>query len=429
MSERGKHRGVEIGRGSTIITATILFDIDFQCCATRGADVTANGSAMDTRAIDTHEGEADNRLVAESPFGRVAVIGAGAWGTALAMTAHRAGRRVSLWAREAEVVAGVARDRRNPFLPDHPLPPEIAVTGDMKQAVAQADLVILVVPSQFLRSMSRAVESVLAPGVPVVICAKGIETDSGKLMSDIVAEEMPGRPQAVLSGPSFAAEVAEGQPTAVTIASEDAAGGADAASSSLAAKICLALGNESFRPYISDDPVGVEVGGAVKNVLAIACGIADGLGMGSNPRAALITRGLAELKRLAEALGGRRETVTGLAGIGDLTLTCSSTQSRNFSFGRALGQGMTPEEALAGKKSVAEGAVNARSVTQLARRLGVEMPICEAVNAILHDGLSIRDAVQALLTRPIKAESRELEPHVTLPHPSAAPAPQLNDMV
>lgn len=391
--------------------------------------MTANGSAMDTRAMDTRDGGSDNRLVAESPFDKVAVIGAGAWGTALAMTAHRAGRRVSLWAREAEIVEAVASDRRNPFLPDYPLSPEIAVSGDMAAVVADAGLVILVVPSQFLRPMTRAVEAALAPGVPVVICAKGIETDSGKLMSQIVAEEMPGRPQAVLSGPSFAAEVAEGQPTAVTIASEDAVGGAVEATASLAANICLALGSDNFRPYISDDPVGVEVGGAVKNVLAIACGIADGLGMGSNPRAALITRGLAELKRLAEALGGRRETVTGLAGIGDLTLTCSSTQSRNFSFGRALGQGQTPEQALAGKKSVAEGAVNARSVTQLARRLGVEMPICEAVNAILHDGLSIQDAVQALLTRPIKAESRELEPHVTLPHPSAATEPQPNDMV
>ena len=386
--------------------------------------MTANGSAMDTR-----DGGADNRLMAESPFDKVAVIGAGAWGTALAMTAHRAGRRVSLWAREAEIVEAVARDRRNPFLPDYPLSPEIAVSGDMAAVVADAGLVILVVPSQFLRPMTRAVEAALASGVPVVICAKGIEADSGKLMSQIVAEEMPGRPQAVLSGPSFAAEVAEGQPTAVTIASEDAVGGAVEATASLAAKICLALSSDNFRPYISDDPVGVEVGGAVKNVLAIACGIADGLGLGSNPRAALITRGLAELKRLAEALGGRRETVTGLAGIGDLTLTCSSTQSRNFSFGRALGQGQTPEQALAGKKSVAEGAVNARSVTQLARRLGVEMPICEAVNAILHDGLSIQDAAQALLTRPIKAESRELEPHVTLPHPSAATEPQPNDMV
>ena len=396
--------------------------------------MTANGSAMDTRAMDTRamdtrDGGSDNRLVAESPFDKVAVIGAGAWGTALAMTAHRAGRRVSLWAREAEIVEAVTSDRRNPFLPDYPLPPEIAVSGDIAAVVADAGLVILVVPSQFLRPMTRAVEAALAPGVPVVICAKGIETDSGKLMSQIVAEEMPGRPQAVLSGPSFAAEVAEGQPTAVTIASEDAVGGAVEATASLAAKICLALSSDNFRPYISDDPVGVEVGGAVKNVLAIACGIADGLGLGSNPRAALITRGLAELKRLAEALGGRRETVTGLAGIGDLTLTCSSTQSRNFSFGRALGQGQTPEQALAGKKSVAEGAVNARSVTQLARRLGVEMPICEAVNAILHDGLSIQDAVQALLTRPIKAESRELEPHVTLPHPSAATEPQPNDMV
>ncbi|MBU0726898.1 MAG: NAD(P)-dependent glycerol-3-phosphate dehydrogenase [Alphaproteobacteria bacterium] len=360
---------------------------------------------------------ADDNSTAEI-FDHIAVVGAGAWGTALALSAERAGRRVTLWARETEVVEGVSMRRRNPFLPDHPIPGSIKVTNELAETLAAADLVVLVVPSQFLRPTARQVESLLRAGVPVVICAKGIETGSGKLMTQVIAEEMPGRPQAVLSGPSFADEVAEGQPTAVTIASEDAGGSTEAAMRSLAARVALSFSSPVFRPYLSDDPLGVEVGGAVKNVLAIACGIAAGRGFGSNPRAALITRGLAEIKRLAEALGGRRETVTGLAGIGDLTLTCSSEQSRNFSFGKALGQGMTPEQALAGKKSVAEGAVNAQSVTELAARLGVDMPICQAVQAIIHEGVDIDTAIKSLLTRPIKAESRDLEMHISLPNPA-----------
>jgi len=352
-------------------------------------------------------------------FGRIAVIGGGAWGTALALTAQRAGRDTSLWIREAEAASAAARDRRNPFLPDHPLPPEIAVGDQLAAALRGAELVVLAIPSQFLRRVAGEVEALLPTGVPVVICSKGVENESGALMTQVVAEAMPGRPWAVLSGPSFAAEVAEGQPTAVTVASHDA-GDEDPAKvpDSLAARIAVTLGTATFRPYLTDDPVGVEVGGAVKNVLAIACGIAAGRGLGANPRAALITRGLAEIKRLAEALGGRRETVTGLAGIGDLTLTCSSEQSRNFSFGKALGEGRTPEEALAGKTAVVEGAVNARSVTALARRLGVEMPICEAVDAILHRGLPVEEAMRALLTRPLRGESRALEPHVSLPHPA-----------
>ncbi|MDF2097167.1 NAD(P)H-dependent glycerol-3-phosphate dehydrogenase [Aquibaculum arenosum] len=360
---------------------------------------------------------------AEQPrFRRVAVVGGGAWGTALALTAERAGSATSLWVREAEAVEAIRATGCNPFLSEHRLPESLTVSSDLGEALAAADLVLLVVPSQFLRALAREVEALLAPRIPVVICSKGIEAESGALMSQIVSEEMPGRPWAVLSGPSFAAEVAEGQPTAVTIAADEASM-ADPARMpmGLAAQVALTLGTPNFRPYLSDDPVGVEVGGAVKNVIAIACGIAAGQGLGSNPRAALITRGLAEIKRLTEALGGRRETVSGLAGMGDLTLTCSSEQSRNFSFGKALGQGSSVEEALAGKTAVVEGAENARSVTALARRLGVEMPICEAVDAILHQGRSVESAIQALLTRPLRGESRALEPHVALRHPAGDP--------
>ncbi len=349
----------------------------------------------------------------------MAVVGGGAWGTALALTAERAGSATSLWVREAEAVEAIRATGCNPFLPEHRLPEALTVSSDLGEALTAADLVLMVVPSQFLRPLAREVEALLAPRIPVVICSKGIEAESGALMSQIVTEEMPGRPWAVLSGPSFAAEVAEGQPTAVTIAAREASM-ADPATMplGLAAQVALTLGTPNFRPYLSDDPVGVEVGGAVKNVIAIACGIAAGQGLGSNPRAALITRGLAEIKRLAEALGGRRETVSGLAGMGDLTLTCSSEQSRNFSFGKALGEGRSVEEALAGKTAVVEGAENARSVTALARRLGVEMPICEAVDAILHEGRSVESAIQALLIRPLRGESRALEPHVALRHPA-----------
>ena len=358
-----------------------------------------------TRAFDN---------VVPEPFNEICVVGGGAWGTALALIAARAGRNVRLWIREAEAAGAAARSRRNPFLPEHEIPPEVAVSDDLAASLAGCGLVLLVVPSQFLRRVARQVQPLLAPGVPVLICSKGIEADTGTLMTDVVAAEMPGRARAILSGPSFAGEAAAGQPTAVTIA----VGGPEAELDPLAARIAVTLGTATFRPYLSDDPVGVEVGGAVKNVLAIACGMAAGRGFGSNPRAALISRGLAEMKRLAEALGGQRETVTGLSGIGDLTLTCSSEQSRNFSFGKALGQGLSVEEALAGKQAVVEGAVNARSVTDLSRRLGIEMPICEAVQAILDGRLSIDDAIHGLLTRPITAEPRALEPAVKVPHPA-----------
>lgn len=344
------------------------------------------------------ERKASKLILSEGAYDRLAIVGGGAWGTALALTLLRAGRSCCLWIREPEAATAAREDRRNPFLADHELPTALTISNHLQESLEGAEAVVLVVPSQFLRPLARELKERLTGSETIVICSKGIEADSGALMHQVVEEEMPGRPWAVLSGPSFAAEVAGGQPTAVTIAARDR---------ELAAKVAATFATPTFRPYVSEDPIGVEVGGAVKNVLAIACGIASGCGFGANARAALITRGLAEIMRLGRALGARRETLSGLAGIGDLTLTCSSEQSRNFSFGKALGRGLTAEEAQAGSKVVVEGAENARSVTALARRLGVEMPICEAVHQILYRELPLEEAMQSLLTRPLKGEVEE----------------------
>ncbi len=343
---------------------------------------------------------------------KFAVIGAGAWGTALAITAARAGAEVTLWARDPALSAAINRDRINAqLLPGYDIPDAVSATSDMAEAVAGADAILLVVPSQAIRDIGERVHAVAAPGVPVVLASKGVERESGKLMTTVVAEAMPGRPIAVLSGPSFASEVAGGHPTAVTIASADAA---ENPQDGLATRLSLALAAPSFRPYISDDLIGVEVGGAVKNVIAIACGIASGSGFGANTWAALITRGLDEMKTLAQALGGRRETVTGLSGMGDLALTCSSEQSRNMSFGKALGERQRQEDLLSNRRSVVEGVVNAVSVTDLARKLGVEMPICEAVRSIVADGVEISEAIGRLMERPLKAEPAAM--NITIPH-------------
>ncbi len=319
---------------------------------------------------------------------------------------------MTLWARDPELAGAIQRDRTNAqLLAGHAIPDGVRATSDMGDAVSGADAILLVVPSQAIRNIGERVHAVAAGGIPVVLASKGVERETGKLMTTVVAEAMPGREIAVLSGPSFASEVAEGHPTAVTIASADAA---DDPHGSLATRLSLALATPSFRPYISDDLVGVEVGGAVKNVIAIACGIASGLGFGANTWAALITRGLDEMKALAQALGGRRETVTGLSGMGDLALTCSSEQSRNMSFGKALGQNQRQEDLLGNRRSVVEGVVNAVAVTDLARRLGVEMPICEAVRAIVADGVEISEAIGRLMERPLKAEPAALR--VAIPH-------------
>lgn len=326
----------------------------------------------------------------------IGVVGGGAWGTALALTARRAGRDVMLWAREAAVVDSVNADHVNAdFLPGVPLDPAIRATSDHAE-IARADAVLLVPPAQHLRAACRALAPHWRQGIPAVICAKGVELSSCSLMAEAVAEELPGAVVAVLSGPTFAIEVARGLPTAITLACADAA---------LGRKLVAALGTPSFRPYYSDDLIGAQVGGAVKNVLAIACGIVEGRGLGDNARAALITRGLAELTRLAVAKGGRLETLMGLSGLGDLILTASSTQSRNYSLGFALGQGRALADILGERRSVTEGVHTAGAVMALAGRLGVEMPICAGVEAVINQGVGLDDAIRQLLSRPFRAET------------------------
>jgi glycerol-3-phosphate dehydrogenase (NAD(P)+) len=327
---------------------------------------------------------------------RIGIIGGGAWGTALAQTLARAGREVMLWAHEADTVAAINGAHENSvFLPGIALDARIRATSALAEA-GSAELVLLAAPAQHFRTISAALAQALAPGVPVVICAKGIELASGALMSEILAETIPLAPCAVLSGPTFAAEVARGLPTAVTLATSDAA---------LGARLVAALGSRGLRPYLSDDPVGAEIGGAVKNVEAIACGIVVGRGLGENARAAVITRGIAEMVRLAQAKGGRAETLVGLSGLGDLTLTCTSLQSRNYSLGIALGAGQTLAAILAARRSIAEGVTSAPAAVALAARVGVDMPIAAAIDAILHHGGDIDATIERLLARPYRAEN------------------------
>ena len=326
---------------------------------------------------------------------RLGIIGAGAWGTALGCVARRAGLEVAIWAREPEVVEAINDRHENPiFLPGVALDTGLRATGDLAEAAA-ADAVLLVAPAQFLRATCADMAAHMTKGAPAVICSKGIEQKTGALMTEAVADVLPAQPIAVLSGPTFAAEVARDLPTAVTLAASDR---------EIAETLVAALGGARFRPYLSDDVIGAEIGGAVKNVLAIACGVTVGRGLGDNARAALITRGLAEMTRLCVAKGGRAETMMGLSGIGDLTLTCTDMQSRNYSLGVAVGEGKTLKEIMAERRSVAEGVFSAASVTALAKTIGIEMPICAAVNAILHEGEPIDQAIQALLARPFRAE-------------------------
>jgi len=333
-------------------------------------------------------------------FRHVTVIGAGAWGTALTLAVSRAAAaptRLSLWAYEAEIAAAIASKRRNEtFLPGFDVPPQLHATADLREASADADVLLLAVPAQHVRKVTSGLSAHLRAGVPIIVCAKGIELETDKLMTQVVAETCPQAPLAVLSGPTFAAEVAAAKPTAVTLACADAA---------LAQRLLAAIGSAAFRPYLSDDLIGAEVGGAVKNVIAIASGIVEGRRLGDNARAALMTRGLAEMMRLGVALGGKRETLMGLSGLGDLALTCNNTQSRNMSLGIALGKGKPLADLLAATRSVIEGVPSAASVHQLAQRLGVDMPIVAAVNQILHHGADITRTIASLLERPFKSET------------------------
>lgn len=327
---------------------------------------------------------------------RIGIVGGGAWGTALALAARQAGRDVLIWAREPDVVEDINRRHRNErFLPGITLEPAIAATGALAE-LGRCEAVLLVAPAQALRIVAAQLAPHLDRGVPAIICAKGIERDSGALMTEVAAETLPGRPLGVLSGPTFAAEVARGLPTAVTLAVADQA---------LGEALANALGTAAFRPYWTDDPPGAALGGAVKNVLAIACGIAMGRALGDNARAALITRGFAELVRLGRALGARPETLFGLAGLGDLSLTCNGTQSRNLSLGIALGRGTPLAELLSGRDSVVEGVYTAAAVARRAAALGVEMPICGAVDAILNGGAAIDDTIAQVMARPFRAEA------------------------
>lgn len=326
---------------------------------------------------------------------QIGILGAGAWGTALAAVAARAGRQVVLQVHEPDVAESMSRDRENhAFLPGVSLDPSIRITTDLVEAV-NADAVLVTVPAQYLRQVLRRAAANWPPGTPAVICAKGVEHGTCALMSDVVGATLPDAPIAVLSGPSFAIEVARDLPTAVTLASADA---------KLREALPVALGTRSFRIYSSEDLIGAEVGGALKNVIAIAAGVVHGRQMGDNARAALITRGLAEMARLGVALGAKPETLMGLSGLGDLMLTCSAMQSRNFSLGAALGEGQPLATVLASRTSVAEGVFSAAAVTELARRHGVTMPIASAVDAVVNAGASVDATIESLLTRPLRAE-------------------------
>ena len=321
---------------------------------------------------------------------RIGVIGGGAWGTALAQVAAAKGEPVTLWAREHDVVTAINLAHENTvFLPGVPLSPSIHATGALDD-LATCDALLIVAPAQHVRATLAA----LPQGHrPLVVCAKGIEAGTMALMSDIAAELHPQSPVAVLSGPTFAAEVARGLPTAVTLACTDEAAGR---------ALSQRLARPTFRPYASDDVTGAEIGGAVKNVLAIACGVVAGCGLGENARAALIARGFAEMVRYGVARGGRAETLSGLSGLGDLVLTCSSTASRNFSLGVGLGAGKSVAS-LMGGQTVAEGAFTAPVLQQSARALGVAMPVVDAVCALL-DGVNVEQVVTTLLARPLRGE-------------------------
>jgi glycerol-3-phosphate dehydrogenase (NAD(P)+) len=323
------------------------------------------------------------------------VIGGGAWGTALAQVCARAGLEVTLQAREPEVVDAINAAHENPlFLPGITLDGAVRATREMAD-LGVCDLVLAVAPAQHLRSALTALSPHARRGLPVLLCSKGVEQGSLKLMTQVLEETIPQACPAVLSGPSFAGEVARGLPTAVTLACPD---------EPFARRLAEAIATLAFRPYIVDDMIGAEAGGAIKNVLAIATGIVEGKGLGRSAHAALITRGFAEMTRMAVALGAQAETVAGLCGLGDLVLTCSSPQSRNMSVGLALGGGQTLEEALSGKLTVAEGVASAPAVRDLARKHGVEMPICEAVAAILAGEHTVEAAIMGLLSRPLKSE-------------------------
>ena len=324
-----------------------------------------------------------------APFNTVAVIGAGAYGTALACAATRAGRKVTLYARSANSAAQINATRQNPKLPNISLGASIDVTTDMTEA-ARADIILLATPAQHLREAAAALAPLLKVSTPVVACAKGIERGTHKFMTEVIAETIPSAIAAILSGPNFADDVARGLPTAVTLAARD---------EKLASDLVQALGSATFRPYRTTDVRGVEIGGAAKNVLAIAAGIVVGRQLGASALAALTTRGFSELARLGRACGARTETLVGLSGLGDLVLSCASLQSRNFAFGIALGRGEQPD-----RGKLAEGKFTAPVLIELAASQNVDMPVSTAVAAVLAGRIQVDAAIESLLARPLRAE-------------------------
>jgi len=326
-----------------------------------------------------------------STIGSLGIIGGGAWGTALALTASRAGRQAILWARDAAIVEAIKLRAENPrYLPGIRLSPSIAATAELGEALS-ADAVLLAVPAQQVGALARQLAPLIRPAQSILIAAKGIDRESGKRLSEVLIDTIPQARTAVLSGPSFASDVANGLPTAVTIAALDEA---------LALELCRALAGRAFRPYAETDVIGVELGGALKNVLAIAAGAVIGRGLGASAAAAIIARGFAELRRFAQAQGARPETLMGLSGLGDLVLTCSNRQSRNYSFGIALGEGRPAATGI-----LVEGAATAAIVVEIAEKLALEMPVCQAVADVLARRLSIGEAIEDLMTRPLKRET------------------------
>jgi glycerol-3-phosphate dehydrogenase (NAD(P)+) len=325
----------------------------------------------------------------------VGIVGAGAWGTALAVISRRAGRDALLWAYEKETIASINQKHSNAvYLPGIDLDPAIEATGRLNE-VANCDLLLLATPTQHVRGIAEELAPYLKERQKLVICSKGIEQETGKLISQVLTEVAPACEIAVMSGPSFAAEVARGLPAAVTLATADEA---------LGRELSYALSHQPFRCYWSDDVIGAEIGGAVKNVYAIAAGIVAGKNFGASAHAALVTRGFAEMVRFGAALGARRETLTGLSGLGDLVLTCGSPQSRNMSLGIALGKGKSLDEALGDRPTVTEGVYTAGALVEIAASRGIDMPIAEAVHAVISGRATVDEAIGALLARPLRAE-------------------------
>lgn len=323
--------------------------------------------------------------------GKIAVLGGGAWGTALTLAMAHAGHEPVLWARDARTVDAVNRLRENPrYLPGIRLDDRLKATSDIGEALHDAECILLVTPAQKVRAMCVDAAGHLSHGAPIVICAKGIEASTGLLLSEIVAQLLPGNPVAALSGPSFAADVARGLPTAVTVAAKDA---------DLSARLAALLSGPNLRCYSSSDLTGVEIGGALKNVMAIAAGVASGAELGASAQAALVTRGFVELRRIGAAFGARPETLMGLSGLGDLILSCGSARSRNFAYGMALGRGDSVEGL-----PLAEGVATAGIAADLARQRGIDAPIVDAVAAILGGRVTVAEAASALLSRPLKSE-------------------------